>query len=452
MFQRLEDGLFTDLYELTMAASYHQHRLDSPVTFDLFVRSLPPTRRFLMACGAEQAVAFLEQVRFEPAALAYLDSLGLFEASFLERLAELRFTGDVWAVPEGEAIFAGEPLVRVTAPLVEAQVVETALLNLVAHPTMVASKAARLALACGGRSFVDFSARRDHGPDAALLGARAAYVGGAAATSLVAAGSAFGLPLNGTMAHSYVTRFGSERESFVAFARSFPDGTTLLIDTYDTERAAALVVEVAAELADEGVTIGAVRIDSGDLASLSRSVRAILHRGGLEAVRIVVSGDLDEHRIADLLASGSPIDAFGVGTQLGTSADAPSLGAVYKLVEDTDGPKAKGSAGKRSLPGCKQVWRRRGADGRYAGDVVARAAERVDGAEPLLERVVADGRRCQSAPSLAEVQQRGRATLATLPDDLRALEPGGEPYPVETSAALAALAEEVWASHAGPPR
>lgn len=448
MLLRQGDGLFTDLYELTMAASYHERGLDTPATFDLFVRNLPSTRRFLLACGAEPAVAFLERLHFEPSALRYLDSLDLFDSSFLDRLAELSFTGEVWAVPEGEAAFAGEPLLRVTAPLVEAQVVETALLNLMAHSTMVASKAARVALACGDRRFVDFSPRRDHGPDAALLGARAAFVGGAAGTSLVAAGSAFGLPVNGTMAHSYVTRFASEREAFMAFAQSFPDGCTLLIDTYDTERAAGLVVEIAEDLAAEGATVGAVRIDSGDLDRASQSVRAILDEGGLDSVRIVVSGDLDEHRIAALLAAGAPIDAFGVGTQLGTSADAPSLGAVYKLVEDVDGPKAKRSAGKASLPGCKQVWRVRGQDGRYARDVLALASESVAGGQPVLERVMAGGRRCQPARSLPEIQERGRATLAALPDELCSLEPGGQPYPVETSGPLAALAEQVWARHA----
>jgi nicotinate phosphoribosyltransferase len=445
MLVGLGDGLFTDLYELTMAASYHRRGLDTPATFDLFVRSLPSTRRFLLVAGLEQALGFLQNLHFEPSALRYLDSLALFDPSFLDRLAHLRFTGEVWAVPEGEAAFACEPLVRVTAPLVEAQVVETALLNLVAHPTMVASKAARVALACGDRRFVDFSPRRDHGPDAALLGARAAFVGGASATSLVAAGAAFGLPVTGTMAHSYVTRFASEREAFLAFARSFPDGTTLLIDTYDTERAARLVVEVARELAAEGATVGAVRIDSGELGAMSKSVRAILDDGGLAGVRIVVSGDLDEHRIAALLAEGAPIDAFGVGTQLGTSADAPSLGAVYKLVEDVDGPKAKRSAGKASLPGCKQVWRVRGDDGRYHHDVLALASESVPGAEPVLERVMAGGERCQPAPALPDVRERGRATLAALPDDLRSLEPGGRPYPVETSCPLSALAEQVWA-------
>ncbi|MBW3547889.1 MAG: nicotinate phosphoribosyltransferase [Actinobacteria bacterium] len=442
------DGLFTDLYELTMAASYHEHGLDTPATFDLFVRDLPETRRFLLASGSEPAVAFLERLHFEPSALRYLDSLDLFDSSFLDRLGELSFTGEVWAVPEGEAAFAGEPLLRVTAPLVEAQVVETALLNLMAHSTMVASKAARVALACGDRRFVDFSPRRDHGPDAALLGARAAFVGGAGGTSLVAAGSAFGLPVSGTMAHSYVTRFASEREAFMAFAQSFPDGCTLLIDTYDTERAAGLVVEMTGDLAAEGATVGAVRIDSGDLSRASQSVRAILDDGGLDRVRIIVSGDLDEHRIAALLASGAPIDAFGVGTQLGTSADAPSLGAVYKLVEDVDGPKAKRSAGKASLPGCKQVWRVRGEDGRYARDVLTLASESVAGGQPVLERVMAGGGRCQPALSLPELQERGRATVAALPDELRSLEPGGHPYPVETSGPLAALAEQVWARHA----
>ncbi|MGI9120291.1 MAG: nicotinate phosphoribosyltransferase [Acidimicrobiales bacterium] len=439
----LGQGLFTDLYELTMASSYHGHGLDSPATFDLFVRRLPPERHFLLACGLDQALTFLERLRFDASALDHLASLGLFDHSFLDRLSELRFTGEVWAVPEGEAAFAGEPLLRVTAPLVEAQVVETALLNLVAHSTMVASKAARMALACGEHHFVDYSSRRDHGPDAALLGARAAYVGGAAATSLVLAGQAFGLPLSGTMAHSYVTRFASEHQAFVAFARSFPDGATLLIDTYDTEQGARTVVDVAGELAGEGVSIRAVRMDSGDLARMAHSVRAILDEGGLGDLRIVASGDLDEHAIVELLAGGAPIDDFGVGTQLGTSADAPWLGAVYKLVDDVDGPKAKRSAGKANLPGRKQVWRVCGGDGRYHHDVVALAGEVLEEGQPVLEEVMAGGARSQPAPSMDELAERARATLAALPEGLRRLDAGGDPYPVATSPALAALADQV---------
>ncbi|MGH9182288.1 MAG: nicotinate phosphoribosyltransferase [Acidimicrobiales bacterium] len=442
----LGGGLFTDFYELTMAASYHAEGLDQPATFDLFVRSLPPSRRFLVACGLEAALAHLERLRFDDGALAYLASLERFDDDFLDRLRELRFTGDVWAVPEGVAVFDREPLLRVTGPLVEAQLVETALINLVAHQTGIASKAARVALACGDHGFVDFSARRDHGPDAAQLGARAAFVGGASGTSLVTAGQAFGLPVSGTMAHSFVMRFGSEAEAFRAFVRSFPDNATLLIDTFDTEDGARAVVEVAGELAEEGISVQAVRLDSGELATLSRSVRAILDQGGLGEVRILASGDLDEHRIAALVGGGAPIDAFGVGTQMGTSADAPALGAVYKLVEDADGPKAKRSEGKATLPGRKQVWRVRDGDGRLDHDVLALEDEEVAGGTPVLVPVMAGGSRLGPAPPLTELRDRGRETLASLPGELRRLDPrvGDDDYPVEVAPGLAALAEQVW--------
>jgi nicotinate phosphoribosyltransferase len=333
--------------------------------------------------------------------------------------------------------------VRVTAPLVEASVVETALLNLVGHSTMVASKAARVSLACAGSPFVDFAARRDQGPSAALLGARAAYVGGAAATSLVSAGMAYGLPLSGTMAHAYVLRFGDEEEAFRSYARAARGDVTLLLDTYDTEEGARTAARVAQELAAEGRFVTGVRLDSGDLAHLSRVVRSVLDEAGCTDVRILVSGDLDEYVIADLVAAGVPIDGFGVGTRLGTSADEPSLGIVYKLVADVDGPRAKRSPGKVTLPGAKQVWRRRNGSGAPVGDVLALEDEVVDGAEPLLQQVVAGGRRL-ARPPLAGARERCAAGLDVLPPWLRSLavEPV-PPYPVALTPALHALAEAV---------
>jgi nicotinate phosphoribosyltransferase len=345
----------------------------------------------------------------------------------------------VWAVPEGEMVLAGEPIVRVTGPVVEAQIVETWLLNRVASQTMLASKAARVALACGDRSFVDFSARRDHGVDAAMAAARAAWICGASGTSLVAAGRRFGIPLSGTMAHSFVMSHDDERDAFRSYARTFPHSAVLLIDTYDTVEGARRAAEVAHELAAEGITIGAVRLDSGDLGALARDVRAVLDGHGLPAVRILASGDLDEHRIAALLAGGAPIDAFGVGTQLGTSGDAPTLGAVYKLVEDADGPKMKLAAGKVTLPGRKQVWR---VDGH---DVVSLHDEDVPGGRPLLRQVMAEGRRTAREP-LVRLRDRARATIAALPPPLRALEPaaaGAALWPVEVAPGLQRLADEV---------
>jgi nicotinate phosphoribosyltransferase len=427
-------AMVTDLYELTMAAAYQATGLEREATFELFVRSLPPERRFLVAAGLDDALAGLEDWRFPPDDVAYLDGLDLFPAAFAERLAELRFRGDVWAVPEGEVVFAGEPLVRVTGSLVEAQLVETWLLNRIASQTMLASKAARVAIACGPRSFVDFSARRDHGVDAAMAAARSAWMAGAAGTSLVAAGRRYGIPVSGTMAHSFVMSHDDERDAFRAYARTFPRGVVLLIDTYDTVRGARRAAEVAHELATEGIAIGGVRLDSGDLAALAVEVRGVLDDAGLPEVQILASGDLDEHRVAGLLAAGAPIDAFGIGTQLGTSGDAPSLGAVYKLVEDASGPRVKLATGKVTLPGRKQVWR--AAD----RDVVSLQDEDVPGARPLLRPVMAGGQRLEVEP-LDRIRERCVAALATLPPALRAIDPAPQPaWPVEVSPGLTALA------------
>jgi nicotinate phosphoribosyltransferase len=429
-------ALVTDLYELTMAAAYQARGIDREATFELFVRRLPAERRFLVAAGLDDALAGLEAWCFSEDECAYLDRLGLFPPGFVDRLADLRFTGDVWAVPEGEAVFAGEPLARVTGPVVEAQIVETWLLNRIASQTMLASKAARVALACGDRAFVDFSARRDHGVDAAMAAARAAWVCGAGGTSLVAAGRRWGIPLSGTMAHSFVMAHDDEREAFRAYARAFPDSAVLLVDTYDTVTGARRAADVARELAGEGITVRAVRLDSGDLDDLSRRVRDILDEAGLRQVTIVASGDLDEHRIAALAAAGAPIDSFGVGTQLGTSGDAPSLGAVYKLVEDAGGPRVKLAAGKVTLPGRKQVWRCDDVD------VLSLHDEDVPGGRPLLRQVMAGGRRTE-VESLDRIRERAMATIAWLPASLRSLAPvAGDdvPWPVEVSAGLADLA------------
>jgi nicotinate phosphoribosyltransferase len=437
-------ALFVDLYEVTMAASYHANGLDHAATFDLFVRALPPERNFLVACGLDEVLRWLEDLRFTADDLAYLDGTGLFAADFLERLAALRFTGDVWAVPEGEVVFAGEPLLELRAPLIEAQLAETFVINAIASQTMVASKAARVAIACGGRPFVDFSARRDHGVDAALRAARAAVVGGASGTSLVEAGRRFGIPLSGTMAHSYVMSFASERKAFLAYARDFPDGAILLVDTYDTVAGARTAADVAVELAREGIRVRGVRLDSGDLGVLARDVRSILDDAGLRDVQILASGDLDEHRIETLLGDGAPIDAFGVGTRLGVSEDAPSLGMVYKLVADETGPKVKLSRAKVTLPGAKQVWR---CDG---FDVLSLADETVGGGRPLLEPVMAGGRRLAPPPPLDEAAARRREAVSALPGELRSLGPAaaGAAWRVETSPRLGQLVAEL----AGAPR
>jgi nicotinate phosphoribosyltransferase len=315
--------------------------MNGTATFDLFVRHLQERRNFLVACGIEDALDYLEIVHFEDEGVAYLRSLGMFREDFLDYLRGFRFTGEVWALPEGEVFFGSEPVMRVSGPLIEAQVVETFLLNCVVYQTLVASKAARISIACGDQTFVDFSARRDHAADAALKAARASYIGGAAATSNVLGAKVYGMPPSGTMAHSYVLSFDEEIEAFRAYARDFPHNSVLLIDTYDTLEGARKAATVAREVGEQGGQVRGVRLDSGDLADLAIGVRRILDEAGGHDVEIFASGDLDEHRIARLLAAGAPIDAFGVGTQLGTSADEPALGAVYKLVHDESGPKMK---------------------------------------------------------------------------------------------------------------
>lgn len=432
-------ALLTDLYELTMAASYHSHGMNGQATFDLFVRELPARRNFMIACGLEQALQYLENLRFEDDSIEYLRSLNLFSPDFLAYLSEFSFTGDVWAVPEGEVVFEREPLLRVTAPLIEAQLLETFLINCITFQTMVASKAARVAIACRDRSFVDFSPRRDHAADAALKAARAAFVGGAIGTSNVLAGKVYGLPVSGTMAHSYVMAFEDEEAAFRAYMEDFP-AAVLLIDTFDIEEGARRAARVANERRHEDMRLRGVRIDSGELAPLARSVRKILDEAGLEDTGIILSGDLDEYRIKDLLDDGVPVDSFGVGTQLGTSADAPTLGGVYKLVADTRGPKIKLSAGKATLPGCKQVHRIETA-GHYERDVIALESEEVEG-RALLELAMSEGRRTGSSISLTVIQERCRASIAMLPPALRSLE-SQEDYPVEVSEGLQGLIAEM---------
>jgi nicotinate phosphoribosyltransferase len=427
-----------------MAASYFRQKMDERSTFDLFVRHLPDQRNFLIACGLEQALDYLEELHFDDEAVDYLRSLEMFDDDFLGFLSELRFTGDVHAIPEGEAVFGGEPLLRVTAPLPQAQIVESFLLNCVAFQTMVASKAARVAIACKGRAFVDFSLRRDHGADAALKAARAAYIAGAAATSNVLAGKAYGIPVNGTMAHSYVMAFDQEIDAFRTFVRDFPERAVLLIDTFDVEEGARRAARVANERAGEDLRLVGVRIDSGDFAHLSRSVRKILDEAGLRDTQILLSGDLDEYRIDELIDEGVPADAFGVGTQLGVSGDAPSLGGVYKLVADSTGPRIKLSAGKVTLPGCKQVWRYE-RDGIIDRDVIALEQEELPDSRPILQVAMSGGSRVTEPESLEVTRQRCAATVAALPSSLKSLTPSPD-YRVEISERLRELVERTSAT------
>ena len=445
-------ALSTDLYELTMAAGYFaEGHQDRTATFDLSVRSLPPQRGFLLAAGLEQALAYLRDLRFTPEALEYLENSGHFRPDFLEYLAGFRFSGDVDAIPEGTVAFPPAPLLRVTGPLIEAQIVETFLLTTLTFQTMIATKAARIVLAADGRQVVDFSARRDHGPQAGLLAARASFIGGCVGTSNVLAGERFGLPTYGTMAHSFVMAHAGEEDAFAAFCDAYPGDPTLLIDTYDTIEGARRAVHVAKRLASEGRRLAAVRLDSGDLVVLSQGVRQILDGAGLLDTRIFASGGLDEYEIARLLTAGARLDAFGVGTELGTSGDAPSLDSTYKLVACRDGdgvdvPVIKLSSGKATLPGRKQVWRYH-RDGRFAGDVLGLETETPsppsrtpDAAlvEALLHPTLRRGELVKPLPSLKELQHRAAAQLEALPPAARRLE-NPVTYPTELSTALQEL-------------
>jgi nicotinate phosphoribosyltransferase len=429
--------LLTDLYQLTMVTAYQELGMDRAAVFEFFVRRMPARRGFLVAAGLRQVVEYLEGLHFADDEIRWLESTGRFSPVALDRLARLRFTGDVDAMPEGTAFFASEPVLRVTAPLPQAQLVESRIVNLLNFQTMVASKAARCRIAAGTRRLVDFGMRRAHGAEAALHAARACYLAGFDATATVAAGRAFGIPVSGTMAHSFVQAHADEATAFRHFARVHPRGLTLLIDTYDTQRAAHLVVE----LHREGMRIDAVRLDSGAIGSLARDVRAILDAGGCRDIKIVASGNMDEFEIARLLAAGAPIDVFGVGTQLDVSADAPSLDCVYKLQEYDGQPRRKRSAGKATWPGRKQVLREFGADGRIRSDLVVPAGPGGAG-RPLLEPVMRAGCRVGTLPDLERSRERARREIASLPDTCtRIADP--EPLAARISPRLRQLAERV---------
>jgi nicotinate phosphoribosyltransferase len=436
----LQDAaLFTDLYEITMAASYLREGMTAPATFSLFVRRLPPQRSFLVAAGLEDVLRFLANFRFSTAAIDYLRSLNRFEPRFLEHLQALRFTGDVWAVPEGTPVFADEPLLEITAPVAEAQLVESAVLNFVHFQTLVTTKAARCVMAARGRQVVEFGLRRTHGIDAGMKAARCAFIAGAATSSNVLAGLAYGIPPTGTMAHSYVSAFAQEIDAFRAFAAAFPASTVLLIDTYDTVAAAHKAVTVARELEARGKRLAGVRLDSGDLAALALEVRRVLDASGLTYVSIFVSGGLDEEQIDALLAAGAPIDAFGVGTRMDVSADVPYLDVAYKLVRYAERNVLKTSTGKETWTGAKQVYRARGPDGRCAADVIALRDEPPPdpAAAPLLRPVMRDGAPLESSPDLHRIRESCRAAIAALPDSVQRLREPAH-YPVRYSDGLLA--------------
>jgi nicotinate phosphoribosyltransferase len=404
-----------------MMDAYYQLGLEQTAVFEFYVRRLPDTRNFLVAAGLEQALDYLEALRFTPAEIAWVESSGHFSPGFASRLEKFRFTGDVFAMREGTVFFASEPILRVEAPLPEAQFVESRLVNLLHYQTLVASKAVRCRIAAGQKQLVDFGMRRAHGAEAAVLAARACHIAGFDATATVEAARLFGIPVVGTMAHSYVQAHELEAEAFRSFARCHPGNLTLLIDTYDTARAAGRAAKLATELRAQGVEVMGVRIDSGDLGAEARKVRRVLDEAGCNNVRILVSGGLDEYGIAELLRLEAPVDIFCTGTRISVSDDVPALDCAYKLHQYAGRACRKRSPWKETWPGPRQVHRQYDSHGLMTMDVLSCADEAVEG-QALLQSVMVKGRRAFSAPALAEVRRHCHEELAKLPPAFRTLE------------------------------
>jgi nicotinate phosphoribosyltransferase len=435
-------ALLTDLYQLTMAQSYFQNRKFDNATFSLFIRSYPPNRGFFVSAGLGDVLDFLTEFSFGPNDIDYLKSMRIFADNFLDFLKDLRFTGDVWAIPEGRLFFQDEPILEVTAPIIEAQIVETFIINQINLQTLIATKAARCVYAARGKSLVDFALRRTHGTDAGIKVARASYLAGFDGTSNVLAGKRYGIPAVGTMAHSFVTSFEHEIDAFRAFVACFPENSTLLIDTYDTIAAAHKAVEIAREMAAEGKRLRGVRIDSGDLASLAREVRKILDESGFTGVKIVGSGGLDEYELQKLSEANAPYDSYGVGTKMGVSADAPWFDIAYKLVEYNGRSVLKLSTGKISWPGKKQVFRFADERGRWVKDIIALRRESLPGGVPLLRNFIEKGKVRISYPTLQEIRESFLEEFARLNDKVKTIRKPAI-YPVELSPQLSALKDEM---------
>ena len=445
MLERNNLTLLTDLYQLTMAQSYFAEKCIAEATFSVFVRSYPPDRGYFVCAGLDDVLDFLEDFAFDANAIEYLAAQKLFSEEFLRYLFELRFTGDVWAIPEGRIAFKEEPLLELSAPIIQAQIAETLIINQLHLQTMIATKAARCVHASGGRPLVDFALRRTHGTDAGMKVARASYLAGFVGTSNVMAGKAYGIPIVGTMAHSFISSFEHEIDAFRAYVRSFPHNAILLIDTYDTLQGARNAVQIAKEMATRGETLIGVRLDSGDLADLARQVRKILDDANLPGIKIIGSGGLDEYDLAELAAADVPFDSYGVGTRMGTSADAPWMDMAYKLVEYNRAPVLKLSTGKASSPGRKQIFRTRNERGNFARDTIGLRGEQIGG-ETLLEEAMRKGRRTAQSPRLSESRKLFAADFAALPDDLKALR-NPPHYRVDTSQKLAQLREQTRAKY-----
>ena len=436
-------ALLTDLYELTMAASYHEHSMYEPATFSLIIREYPPSRRYFVSAGLADVLLYLENLRFTPDDLEYLEKTNLFKPEFLSYLENLRFTGDVQAIPEGRLFFADEPILEVTAPLIEAQIIETFIINAVNLQVLVATKASRCVHAAWPRKVVDFSLRRTQGMDAGLKVARASFIGGFSGTSNVLAGKIYGIPIYGTMAHSYVASFEREIDAFRAYARTFPKSTILLVDTYDTLSGTRKASEVGKEMAQKGEKLKGVRLDSGDIARLSRGVRKILQRDGLQEAMIFASGGFDEYRIRDVLIHGGEVDSFGVGTKMGVSADAPYSDMAYKMVKYAGRPVLKLSPGKMTIVSDKQVCRFLDSRGKLRRDVLGLRDEKTEGAEPLLKQVMERGKVIGEQPLLPEIQGTFLDEFSRLDEKYKSLEGEGNDFPVSLSPRLKRLQKRV---------
>ena len=430
-------SLLTDFYELTMCASYLENKRNEAATFDLFIRKLPPNRSYFVFAGLEQVLLFLENVKFSEDQIKYLKGQK-FGAEFLEYLKDFRFAGDVWSVPEGTIVFPDEPLIRVTAPIIEAQLIETFLLNTVNLQTMLATKASRVVCSARGKPVIEFGLRRTQGTDAGMKAARCSYIAGAEGTSNVLAGMKYGIPVFGTMAHSYIMSFDHEIDAFRNFVKTFPENSTLLIDTYNDLKGAENAVVVAKQMEKEGSRLNAVRLDSGNLLEISKSVRRILDMHGFTYVKIFASGDLDEYVIEDLLEEGAKIDAFGVGTRMSTSFDRPYVDVVYKLSGKVERgvfvPAMKLSKGKITLPGKKQIFRQYNREGKCVKDIIGLENEKIKG-ESLLRDVMRKGHIACDFPALLEIRKIAHDNLSQLPDEYKKLS-NASTYPVILSSAL----------------
>jgi len=429
-------ALLTDLYELTMAASYFEHRMIETAVFSLFVRRYPPNRRYFVSCGLKEVIDYLAEVKFTEDDLEYLESLGLFKPEFLSYLENFKFHGDVHAMPEGTIFFEEEPVLEVTAPLIEAQVIETFLINTINLQSLIATKASRCVHAAGGRSLVDFSFRRTHGIDASIKVARASYIAGFLGTSNVLAGKELGIPIYGTMAHSFISSFDKEIDAFRAYTQTFPENSILLVDTYDSLSGTVKAAQVGKEMAVLGEHLKGIRLDSGDMAELSRKARRILDSHELKDSMIFASGAFDEYKIQQILSQNAQIDSFGVGTKMGVSSDAPYLDMAYKIVKYNNKPVVKLSPGKVSLTSDKQVYRFLSSKNLYDHDVIACREEKMDDAVPLLDPVFTGGKTLYDSPPLSEIQSQFRENFSRLPKKYKTIDKESPLYPVKISEKL----------------